>query len=51
MHGSFVSNISLPGDASPAKVSGEFKDRVLTVHLVKSAKDTVCSQHGQKCFP
>jgi HSP20 family protein len=29
---------SLPDDASPAKVSAEFKDGVLTVHLTKTEK-------------
>ena len=37
-YGSFVRNFSLPDDASPAKVSAEFKDGVLTVHLVKTEK-------------
>jgi HSP20 family protein len=37
-YGSFVRNFSLPDDASPAKVSAEFKDGVLTVHLAKDAK-------------
>ena len=37
-YGSFVRNFSLPDDASPAKVSAEFKDGVLTVHLVKNQK-------------
>ena len=31
-------NFSLPDDASPAKVSAEFKDGVLTVHLAKTEK-------------
>ena len=37
-YGSFARNFSLPDDASPAKVSAEFKDGVLSVHLVKDAK-------------
>jgi HSP20 family protein len=37
-YGSFVRNFSLPDDASPAKVSAEFKDGVLTVHLPKTEK-------------
>jgi HSP20 family protein len=37
-YGSFVRNFSLPDDASPAKVSAEFKDGVLTVHLAKTEK-------------
>ena len=37
-YGSFVRNFSLPDDASPAKVSAEFKDGVLTVHLAKDEK-------------
>lgn len=37
-YGSFVRNFSLPDDADPAKVSAEFKDGVLTVHLTKTAK-------------
>ena len=37
-YGSFVRNFSLPDDASPAKVSAEFKDGMLTVHLVKDEK-------------
>jgi HSP20 family protein len=36
--GSFVRNFSLPDDASPAKVSAEFRDGVLTVHLAKTEK-------------
>lgn len=35
-YGSFVRNFSLPDDASPAKVTAEFKDGVLTVHLAKT---------------
>ncbi len=37
-YGSFARNFSLPGDASRAKVSAEFKDGVLTVHLPKAVK-------------
>jgi HSP20 family protein len=37
-YGSFVRNFSLPDDASPEKVSAEFKDGMLTVHLSKSEK-------------
>jgi HSP20 family protein len=37
-YGSFGRSFSLPEDASPAKVSAEFKDGVLTVHLVKDEK-------------
>jgi len=37
-YGSFGRSFSLPNDASPAKVSAEFKDGVLTVHLVKDEK-------------
>ena len=37
-HGSFGRSFSLPDDASPAKVSAEFNDGVLTVHLVKDEK-------------
>ena len=37
-YGSFVRNFSLPDDASPGKVSAEFKDGVLTVHLAKTQK-------------
>ena len=37
-YGSFVRNFSLPDDVSPAKVSAEFKDGVLTVHLAKTEK-------------
>ena len=37
-YGSFVRNFSLPDDASPAKVSAEFKDGVLTVRLAKTEK-------------
>src|SRR5436309_10600725 len=37
-YGSFVRNFSLPDDASPAKVSAEFKDGVLTVRLAKDEK-------------
>lgn len=37
-YGSFVRNFSLPDDASPAKVSADFKDGVLSVHLGKTQK-------------
>jgi HSP20 family protein len=37
-YGSFGRTFSLPDDASPAKVSAEFKDGLLTVHLVKDEK-------------
>jgi HSP20 family protein len=37
-YGSFVRNFSFPDDANPAKVSAEFKDGVLTVHLAKTEK-------------
>ena len=37
-YGSFGRSFSLPDDASPAKVSAEFKDGVLTVHLAKTQK-------------
>jgi len=37
-YGSFGRSFSLPDDVSPAKVSAEFKDGVLSVHLVKTAK-------------
>lgn len=37
-YGSFGRSFSLPDDASPAKVTAEFKDGVLTVHLTKTAK-------------
>jgi HSP20 family protein len=37
-YGSLVSNFSLPDDASPAKVSAEFKDGMLRVHLAKTQK-------------
>ena len=37
-YGSFGRSFSLPDDASPAKVSAEFKDGVLTVHLGKTEK-------------
>jgi HSP20 family protein len=35
-YGSFVRNFSLPDDASPAKVTAEFKEGVLIVHLPKT---------------
>ena len=37
-YGSFVRNFSLPDDASPGKVTAQFKDGVLTVHLAKTEK-------------
>ena len=37
-YGSFGRSFSLPDDASPVKVNAEFKDGVLTVHLVKDEK-------------
>ena len=37
-YGSFGRSFSLPEDASPGKVSAEFKDGVLTVHLLKDVK-------------
>jgi HSP20 family protein len=37
-YGSFGRSFSLPDDASPAKVSADFKDGVLSVHLVKTEK-------------
>jgi HSP20 family protein len=37
-YGSFVRSFSLPDDADPAKVSAEFKDGVLLVHLAKNEK-------------
>jgi HSP20 family protein len=37
-YGSFGRSFSLPDDANPAKVSAEFKDGVLTVHLAKDEK-------------
>jgi len=37
-YGSFGRSFALPDDASPAKVSAEFKDGLLTVHLVKNEK-------------
>ena len=37
-YGTFARSFSLPNDASPAKVTAEFKDGVLTVHLVKDEK-------------
>jgi HSP20 family protein len=37
-YGTFGRSFSLPDDASPAKVSAEFKDGVLTVHLRKDEK-------------
>jgi HSP20 family protein len=39
-YGSFARSFTLPDDASPAKVSAEFKDGLLTVHLVKTERPT-----------
>jgi HSP20 family protein len=38
VYGTFGRSFSLPDDASPSKVSAEFKDGLLSVHLVKDAK-------------
>ncbi len=37
-YGSFGRSFSLPDDASPGKVTAEFKDGVLSVHLAKTQK-------------
>ena len=37
-YGSFTRSFTLPADADPAKVSAEFKDGLLKVHLAKSEK-------------
>ena len=37
-YGSFGRRFSLPDDASPAKVTADFKDGVLKVHLAKNEK-------------
>jgi HSP20 family protein len=37
-YGSFVRSFSVPDDADDSKVSAQFKDGVLTVHLTKSEK-------------
>jgi HSP20 family protein len=37
-YGKFVYSFSLPDDASPAKVTAEFKGGVLKVHLAKNKK-------------
>ena len=37
-YGTFGRSFSLPDDASPSKVSAEFKDGVLSVHLAKTEK-------------
>jgi HSP20 family protein len=37
-YGSFVRSFSLPADANPSKVSAEFRDGVLTVHMLKDEK-------------
>ena len=36
--GSFGRSFSLPDDASPAKITADFKDGVLKVHLAKNEK-------------
>jgi HSP20 family protein len=35
-YGSFVRNFTIPDDADPSRVSAEFKDGVLKVHLAKN---------------
>jgi HSP20 family protein len=37
-YGAFGRSFSLPDNANPAKVSAEFKDGMLTVHLLKDQK-------------
>ncbi|SPE60393.1 Heat shock protein, Hsp20 family [Verrucomicrobia bacterium] len=37
-YGSFARSFSFPDDANPTKVTAEFKDGVLTVHLAKTLK-------------
>jgi HSP20 family protein len=37
-YGSFGRSFLLPDDASPGKVSAEFRDGMLTVHLIKDEK-------------
>lgn len=37
-YGNFGRSFSLPADVSPAKVSADFKDGILTVHLLKDEK-------------
>ena len=37
-YGSFGRSFALPDDADPAKVTAEFKDGVLTVHLLKEQR-------------
>ena len=37
-YGSFGRSFSLPDDASPGKVTADFKDGILKVHLAKNAK-------------
>jgi HSP20 family protein len=37
-YGSFGRSFALPPDANPARVSADFRDGVLTVHLVKDEK-------------
>ena len=37
-YGTFGRSFALPADANPAKASADFKDGVLTVHLLKDEK-------------
>ena len=37
-YGSFVRSFTVPDDSDPEKVSAEFRDGILKVHLAKSAK-------------
>lgn len=37
-YGSFGRSFAIPDDASPARVSAEFKEGILTVHLTKTEK-------------
>ena len=46
-YGSFVRSFSLPDDASPAKVSAEFKDGMLTVHLGQGRESQTAASRGQ----
>ena len=39
-YGSFGRSFSLPDDASPAKITADFKDGVLKVHVAKNEKAT-----------
>jgi HSP20 family protein len=52
-YGSFVRNFSLPDDASPAKVSAEFKDGGPSVHLTKTQKanSRAWSNGSSNCSP